>query len=198
MVRAAGQMRVGHFAAGRACAHAAMEQLGISEAPLLPGPKRRPVWPDGIDGSITHTDGLCIAVVARSDALAGRSLGIDTEHRGRVKPELFRRLFTNAEIAELEALAVADQQLSATIGFCSKEAVYKAQFPITESWVSFTDVGVTLAAGRARAEANPATDLAALAKVRWPMALGIEIRDEHVVAGALAASAAINTAFNPS
>jgi 4'-phosphopantetheinyl transferase EntD len=175
-----------------------MDQLGISEAPLLPGPKRRPIWPDGIDGSITHTDGLAIAVVARSGALAGRSLGIDTEHRGRVKPELFKRLFTGVEIAELETLAVADQQLSATIGFCSKEAIYKAQFSITESWVSFTDVELTLGADRSRVEANRATGLEALARVCWPMALGVEIRSEHVVAGALAAPAARNTALNTS
>lgn len=186
VVRSAGAIRIGHFAAGRACAHAAMNELGGPPGALLPGENRRPVWPEGIDGSITHTDGLCIAVVARTTELHGMSIGLDTEHRGRVKPELFRRLFTLDEIVRLDQLSTDDQALQAAIGFSAKEALYKAQFPITESWVSFTDVEVVFDEGLARAKAFPATDLAALQQLHWPIEVGVDIRAGHVVTSAIA------------
>src|SRR5215469_3139377 len=53
--------RVGEFAAGRACARRALEQLGVPDFVLRVGPHREPIWPVGMAGSITHTAGFCAA-----------------------------------------------------------------------------------------------------------------------------------------
>lgn len=59
------------FATGRDCARRALSQLGWDEVPILAGPKREPLWPAGIVGSITHCPGYCAAIVARSTSLLG-------------------------------------------------------------------------------------------------------------------------------
>src|SRR5258708_1959162 len=62
------------FERGRACAHRALERLGV------PGPvgrndeTRGPLWPPGVAGSITHTRALAVAAV-----MHGAALGIDLE-----------------------------------------------------------------------------------------------------------------------
>jgi hypothetical protein len=63
--------RRAEFAAGRACARAALRRLGINGWPLLVGSKREPLWPAGVVGSITHTDGLVAAAVSRRPHLPG-------------------------------------------------------------------------------------------------------------------------------
>ena len=52
------------FAAGRHCARRALARLVGSPEPILSGPDREPVWPQGIVGSITHCDGYRAAAVA--------------------------------------------------------------------------------------------------------------------------------------
>ena len=63
------------FAAGRAAAHTAMANLGVPPQAILNGDDRAPIWPEGLTGSITHTRGCAIAIVARNSDV--RALGID-------------------------------------------------------------------------------------------------------------------------
>src|SRR5215469_16812348 len=64
IVARAVEKRRAEFATGRACAHAALDAWGAPDAPLLPGPDRAPLWPDGFVGSISHARGACAAVAA--------------------------------------------------------------------------------------------------------------------------------------
>jgi 4'-phosphopantetheinyl transferase EntD len=112
------------FALGRACARAALEQLG------LPGAVGRqahgaPVWPSGVTGSITHTNGYAAAIVARQPDFTG--LGVDAERVGRVDKALWPRLFDAQERAWLEAQSDAAEM--AVLLFAAKEAAFKAANP---------------------------------------------------------------------
>ncbi len=172
------------YAAGRSCARAGLADLGFDARPLLSGHDRRPLWPAGAEGSISHTDGFCVAISARTSELAGRGIGVDTEQHGRVRPELFAKLFTASELSALEDRAPTDRALAATIMFSAKEAFYKAQYPRSEAWVSFTDVEIELpmpAAGGCAGRAHRATELAALDLVRWPVAVGVDVRPGVVI-----------------
>jgi enterobactin synthetase component D / holo-[acyl-carrier protein] synthase len=132
--------RAHEFAAGRHCAHLALERLGVPPAPLRAAPDRRPLWPAGVVGSITHTRGFCAAAAARTERLI--ALGIDTELADAVGAELRPNICTPAELAWLDALPSAQQGSAATLIFCAKEAFYKCQYPDTFEWVSFKDVEV--------------------------------------------------------
>jgi 4'-phosphopantetheinyl transferase EntD len=145
--------RVGEFAAGRLCARRALAEFGISDFPLRMAPDRAPVWPDTMVGSITHTRGRCIAVVAERRRFT--SLGLDLEVAAEVKRELWRHICVPAELAWLESLPTAAQASAATLVFSAKEAFYKCQYPVTGERLKFADVCVRLAHPEAGAWSGP-------------------------------------------
>lgn len=110
------------FALGRACARAALAQLGHGDAVIAKGDHGAPCWPEGIVGSITHTKGYAAAVVGKSRDFAG--LGIDAEQADGVTQNLWSRLFTTVEREWLQAQP--DPLFAATLFFSAKEASYKA------------------------------------------------------------------------
>ncbi|MBV8619480.1 MAG: 4'-phosphopantetheinyl transferase superfamily protein [Curvibacter sp.] len=137
--------RIEEFAAGRRCARDAMRAFGLdTPGPLRRGPHREPLWPAGLVGSITHTEGFCAAVVASARACAG--LGIDAERCGRLGPGLWPLLFDATEQAALRALSPPDQDRLATVLFAAKEALFKSQFALSAAVPEFTDVCLRLAA----------------------------------------------------
>lgn len=113
------------FAAGRFCAREALARLDFIDTPLPRRDDRRPVWPDGVVGSISHSRGICGAAVACSVELAG--IGLDVEVADACPPELAQRVLTPAErerVATLEGSS--DTGLWRTMIFSAKESVYKA------------------------------------------------------------------------
>lgn len=132
--------RAAEFAAGRWCAHRALEALGIPACPIVAGADRRPSWPAGVVGSIAHTDGLCVAVAG----LAGRfaSLGVDVEVVGRVTPLLAARICTDAESAWMASLPERCRDVAAALVFSAKESFYKCQAPLTGEWLGFDAVRI--------------------------------------------------------
>lgn len=124
-VRNAVPKRVEEFAAGRACAHRALAELRCEYAPLPRGANRNPIWPEGITGSITHTDGYCGAVAAWHHEIA--SIGIDAEFIGRVTDDMLRLICTPAERTRLTAMDCAPRAEAAALIFSAKEAFYKCQ-----------------------------------------------------------------------
>jgi 4'-phosphopantetheinyl transferase EntD len=130
--------RIGDFAAGRACAHRALSELGICEFSLLAGKHREPLWPASVIGSITHTYGYAAAAIARQGDL--RSVGLDCEVIESVDEELWSRICLPAEIERLAQLPPAERGRQAALIFAAKEAFYKCQFPLTREWVGFEDV----------------------------------------------------------
>jgi 4'-phosphopantetheinyl transferase EntD len=140
--------RIGDFTRGRACAHRALSELGVSDFSLLAGEKREPLWPAGIAGSITHTTGFAAAVVARRSEV--ESLGIDCEVIASVGEDLWERICTPAEQASLADLPSAQAQQQAALIFAAKEAFYKCQFPVSREWVGFEDVAIEVSGGSFR------------------------------------------------
>ncbi len=133
--------RRAEFAAGRACARRALGEFGIMDFAIEVGEDRRPLWPEGFTGSITHTDQFCAAVVAPEREQ--RALGVDTERAERVKPDLWPRI-CGPEMAFLIDLPESQRPLAATLIFCIKEAFYKCQYAITREYIGFDDARVEI------------------------------------------------------
>jgi 4'-phosphopantetheinyl transferase EntD len=127
------------FATVRWCARTALATLGIEPAPLVPGQRGAPTWPDGVVGSMTHCDGLRAAAVASSrDVL---TLGIDAEPDAPLPAGVMRVI---ALPGELGALPRGGQVSWTRLLFCAKEAVYKAWFPLTRRFLGFDEAAVTI------------------------------------------------------
>ncbi|WP_417720653.1 4'-phosphopantetheinyl transferase family protein [Salipiger sp.] len=140
--------RRAEFIGGRLAAREAMARIGLPPAAVPPMPDRAPRWPDGVVGSITHTEGLCLAVVGR--AAQWRALGIDLEADTPLQTDLL------PEIADRDELATCDlpQELAGKRIFSAKEAAYKAQYPLTRTLFGFDAMRADLAGGELRMVAD--------------------------------------------
>jgi len=127
------------FSRGRQCARSALRRLGVPDGPLPSGSQREPVWPAGVVGSITHTQGLCVAAVGRQSSYAG--VGIDVELDAPLQPAVAERIATAVEMG---ALGSMDPLLAARLIFSAKEAFYKCQFYLTRQFLGFFDISVAL------------------------------------------------------
>jgi 4'-phosphopantetheinyl transferase EntD len=131
------------FTTARACARAALAQLGVPPVALLPGERGAPQWPEGIVGSITHCSGYRAAVVARSGALA--SVGIDAEPNAPLPKGVLPAVSLAAERDMLAGLAAGHPGVSwDRLLFSAKESVYKAWFPLTRRWLGFEDAELSI------------------------------------------------------
>jgi len=157
--------RIHEFAAGRACARAALSTLGYAEAALLMSAERVPLWPHGATGSITHTDTFCAAVVAPTRQI--RALGLDAEPTQSVKPDLWRRICTAQELALLQGQDAQTALAAATLIFSAKEAFYKCQHTLTREWLGFADISVTIGADDFTIQATRSLQITAHSPGPW-------------------------------
>ncbi|MEO7260890.1 MAG: 4'-phosphopantetheinyl transferase superfamily protein [Jatrophihabitantaceae bacterium] len=131
------------FATVRVCARAALAELGVPPAPILPGPRGAPGWPAGIVGSMTHCAGYRGAAVA-SEKLAA-SIGIDAEPHGPLPEGVLEAIARPEEHSWLAELAVSAPAVHwDRLLFSMKESVYKAWFPLTGSWLDFDEASISV------------------------------------------------------
>ncbi len=165
------------FRTGRACAHAALEGLGVKAVPVLRGARREPLWPVGIVGSITHTTGFCAAAVAQTQDY--RALGLDAELDARAADDFVRRVCSANEIARCAELGPVEHL--ANVVFSAKEAVHKLQYPLSGQVLYWRDLEVLLdpphiGAGTFRARflgPCPPFEQGALLEGRWLREAGL-------------------------
>ena len=131
----ASESRQKEFKAGRMAAKQALAQLDIDRFPLLKGEQGEPLWPEGVVGSISHSDDVCIVSVAHADRL--KSLGVDIQKRRSLKEGIERMICTQAELS-LDWNEGKDTAL--LILFAAKEAAYKALYPRVKKHIGFKDV----------------------------------------------------------
>jgi 4'-phosphopantetheinyl transferase EntD len=147
-VERAVEKRRREFATGRVLARRLLGELGLVPSPILPAEDRSPIWPFGVVGSISHTIGVCAAVLARSED--ARGIGVDVEARKALKPELHEMVLRPSEQAWLRGLPEAERGLYAMLVFSAKECTYKCQYPLTRVVLEFEEVELEIdrAAGR--------------------------------------------------
>lgn len=162
--------RRAQFRAGRHAAHKAMREIGIAPTAILRGPQGMPIWPDGLVGTISHTDEIAIALVAEQRNVAG--LGVDLERADRFTPQLAKVVLTDAE---------TDAGVDVGAAFTAKEAIYKALFPQLRKVVGFQDVEISLDLANGRFIAKPLYTLSPSFKAGQTFASGQVWRVDEVI-----------------
>jgi enterobactin synthetase component D len=161
------------FLAGRLCAAQAMHRLRGHHQPVPIRPDRSPAWPQGLVGSISHTDGLALAGVA--EVRRYRSLGLDLEHEltaevaGQVGPLLL-------DDGEWHRCPPGWTETAfATLIFSAKEALYKAIHPIAQRVMEFHDARLlAMEQGHVVLELAPAVRSDRLPGARFSVQFGFE------------------------
>jgi 4'-phosphopantetheinyl transferase EntD len=143
LVADAVESRRREFVTARRCAREALAQLGYTPAPIRAGPRREPLWPAGVVGSITHTVGFRAAAVAPDNVIA--SVGIDVEHNGPLDNDVEELITVAGEREMLSGLATAVPRIHwGLLLLSAKESIYKAWYPLTGRWLDFKDARLTI------------------------------------------------------
>ena len=127
------------FAAGRLCARRALQAAGCGlPIELTIDADRAPVWPVGYVASISHCDGMAMALAASTKEVA--SIGLDLEQV--VSAEVSREI--QSHVANPIELALGNEQalpheVWMTLLFSAKESLYKALYPSVGRFFEFSD-----------------------------------------------------------
>lgn len=129
------------FLTGRYLAGWGLARLGCKQ-PHVGRDGRRPVWPAGFKGSLSHAKGIIAALVAPAEAC--QSLGIDCEviQSAAAFSKIAHKILSDGEAALLREYPW-DWGLVGTIAFCAKESFYKGLNPLTDRFFGFHDAAIT-------------------------------------------------------
>ena len=130
------------FIAGRLCARRALAQVAIRNFPILMATDRSPIWPPGIIGSISHTEGYCGVALARKTEI--ESVGFDAECVGRLERDYWKAICTKQELSWIHSLPLDVQQEYIALIFSAKECFYKCQYTTSKRWVNFHDITMSV------------------------------------------------------
>lgn len=136
--------RQNQFAAGRICAIKAAKDLLNETCYINQDAYGRPLWPNGLVGSIAHTNEIAIAEVVRSNKIY--NIGIDTEKITNC-PDIINS-FNSFVLTEYEKdLLLSDKHKDDYIFylyliFSVKEAVYKCLNPLVNVFFDFYSVNI--------------------------------------------------------
>ncbi|MEU8520062.1 4'-phosphopantetheinyl transferase superfamily protein [Streptomyces sp. NBC_01216] len=115
--------RRGDFLAGRCAARRALTEADLPAGEILRA-GRKPVFPAGSVGSISHDGGLAVALAARAERYA--ALGCDLELRGLPLAAAHLVLTPEERAWTVSAPDEARAWWRLLQAFCAKEAAYKA------------------------------------------------------------------------
>jgi len=126
------------FLMGRHAAHLGLKSLGSENLEVGRSESREPLWPEGFLGSIAHTSGLAVAVVAQNSLWRG--LGIDVEKLDRsFRFEIDKKMASEKEQAWIRSQPEKVRERTLAL-FSAKEATFKAFYPLEKVYLNFLDV----------------------------------------------------------
>ncbi len=179
IIKNAGEKRKQEFTAGRMCARLALEELGFTNFPLLIGHDRNPLWPEGIIGSISHTELYCgVAVAKKKDY---QSIGIDMELTDRLGKQLWPQIFTPREQSWIQNSPDHEHVSWASLFFSAKECFYKYQFPLTNQWVGFEDAEIKVDVEEGKFNLFLLKDISSLGNIGSSYAGYYRYYDDHII-----------------
>lgn len=120
--------RQAEFAAGRRAARRALLPLGVKNVPLMAAKSRAPIWPQGVVGSITHDQGIALALAAKSQHVA--ALGVDLTEAAPLPGETRKSILQTPQEHALN-------DLGARAAFAIKECLFKALHPTVQTFFGF-------------------------------------------------------------
>ncbi|MFE9481080.1 4'-phosphopantetheinyl transferase [Streptomyces spororaveus] len=135
------ELRREEFTTVRACARRALAALGLPPAPVLPGVRNAPRWPEGVVGSMTHCAGYRAAALARDTDLA--MIGIDAEPDLPLPGGVLESIALPRELAWARSGGFGTRLCRDRLLFSAKEAVYKTWYPLLGTELDFDDADIS-------------------------------------------------------
>lgn len=131
--------RQSEFLAGRYAAKQAINFLGCTDSQIPIGPQRNPLWPNGIVGSISHTNTQAICLVGLREHVDYVGVDIENWLSRETAKEIADTLVTKRELSNIAELHI-DEEKVLTIIFSAKESLFKAIYPAVGEYFDFDAV----------------------------------------------------------
>jgi 4'-phosphopantetheinyl transferase EntD len=128
--------------AARIVARELLTRLGHPACALPKSPSGAPTWPAGVVGSLAHDYRVAVAAVGNRRDVA--TLGIDVEPAEALPSDLLELVATPQELSK-----IGDDPFRGRLLFVAKEAVYKAVYPLDQTFLEHHDVEIDLAERKA-------------------------------------------------
>ncbi len=157
--------RVQEFAAGREAARQALVRLGTEAFAIPRSADRLPQWPEGVLGSISHSETLAGAAVTRDGRLAGLGMDLENSTIGRLG-EIAHLIMTPGERVRIESSTEPGLSNEIARAFSSKEAVFKAVYPAVREAFDFTDIEIDRTCSSGGFAARAVTPLRSSGRIR--------------------------------
>ena len=139
------ESRRAQFLAGRLAAKQQLFKLGI-EAPqqtVSIGQQRQPLWPKTLTGSISHTDGVSIAlVIEKKSQYSGLGVDIQAPISTKLCDSIAPTVINNNEDRLLRKSKLGCWEETFTICFSAKESIFKALFYHVGDYFDFDAVSL--------------------------------------------------------
>ncbi|MDM5091688.1 4'-phosphopantetheinyl transferase family protein [Aeromonas rivipollensis] len=156
-LQGAAPKRLGEFLAGRLAAREALGSFGLAGSTVAIGRAREPLWPAGMEGSISHSQlaGQGVALCGVRPAQGGMGLDLEAWLEADQAAQLWPGIVDEDEWGRLEAGVGAvglDRAQGLTLVFSAKESLFKALYPrvgryfdfLDARWLGMTDQSLTL------------------------------------------------------
>jgi len=132
--------RQAEFLAGRLCAATALAPFGWRGHRVGSGAWREPLWPPGMQGSISHTASHAAALVAPLDRWGGVGIDIESLVQAEAREWLLDSVVTQQELGWLaQGAPRMPQEALLTLAFSAKESFFKAAFRQLGRYIGFED-----------------------------------------------------------
>lgn len=139
-----GEIRRRSWVGGRVALRLAARRLGVDLPPVLADDRGAPRLPPGTLASISHKDGLAVALMAQGASAPDGRIGVDVEDDRPGKLDISRKILRPEELATLDGVPDAARSREVLLRFSAKEAVYKALDPYVRRYVGFTEVALSM------------------------------------------------------
>ncbi|MFM4942078.1 4'-phosphopantetheinyl transferase [Aeromonas bivalvium] len=143
-LQGAAPKRLGEFLAGRLAAREALRPFGLAGSTVAIGAAREPLWPAGMEGSISHSvlAGQGLALCGVGPAEGGMGLDLEAWLGPEQGSQLWPGIMDEDEWGRLEAGARAvglSRAEGLTLVFSAKESLFKALHPRVGRYFDFLD-----------------------------------------------------------
>ncbi len=133
--------RQADYLAGRIMAKLALSEMNATTTELPIGDNRAPIWPIGLNGSLSHSKGLACCMVTNDHNTA---CGVDIEHLASASASnaILKKCLNDAERDWLSTQTNRAPDLAATLIFSGKESIFKAYHRVVGRFFGFESAQV--------------------------------------------------------
>ena len=143
------ELRRKTFSSGRVCARASLAEAGLPAVALPQAADGSVRWPEGVIGSLSHTNEWAVSAIAVCAMTEAIGLGVDLERIQPLETGVLKLIATRAERAELAQ--AGNTRWHSVALFSMKESIYKCLRRSYGRFIEFQEVEILeLAGGRPR------------------------------------------------